>query len=78
MNKFEKNKIIKNDDTKININTNSINNDKEKEKDKNITSNKMVLLNFKDINNNDFQSEFMNHYDEFSPSWRLEADKMRK
>jgi len=26
----------------------------------------------------DFQTEFMQHYDEFSPSWRKEVEKMQR
>jgi hypothetical protein len=29
-----------------------------------------------DVNRNNFNDEFMELYSEFSPSWRMEADKM--
>lgn len=40
----------------------------------------IIGLNFANISsqNLDFQSEFLQHYDEFSPSWRKEVEKMNK
>jgi hypothetical protein len=41
----------------------------------------MIGLNLEEIQNNkvrDFNEEFLENYNEFSPSWRLEADKMNQ
>ncbi len=39
-------------------------------------TNKIGGLNFTNINRQDFNDEFMQHYTDFSPSWRKEADRI--
>ena len=65
------NQIKLNNGFKLNLNKN--------EADNNKSNSGVVELNFANISsqNMDFQSEFLQHYDEFSPSWRKEVEKMK-
>ena len=62
----------------LNIQVQNINN-----KQNNLKNNLNVIkpnskLNLNFDKNKDFNEEFLENYDEFSPSWRKEADKMRQ
>ena len=74
----------------VNLGSNGIenkserNNIKSEDNNNNNTSGNgihMIGLNLEEIQNNkvrDFNEEFLENYNEFSPSWRLEADKMNQ
>lgn len=74
----------------VNLGSNGIDNKSERNISKNEDNNNnntsgnsihMIGLNLEEIQNNkvrDFNEEFLENYNEFSPSWRLEADKMNQ
>jgi hypothetical protein len=39
-------------------------------------NNNVQCLNFESLKRNDFNDEFIQNYEDFSPSWRLECDKI--
>ncbi len=40
------------------------------------STNKVSGLNFANLNRQDFNDEFMQNYNDFSPSWRKEAERV--
>ncbi len=70
---YEENKVsnFKNSNNKkFSLNLNNNNNNQG------ATNNNIQQLNFENLKRADFNDEFIQNYEEFSPSWRKECDKI--